>query len=257
MYRKISMVVLIAIAFCSCSAFADDLNPAGFRGLPGSVFAEFDFNDGGVDPSPPTNFSWAEGPGGEPLHPSDPCILFNPEFFVWQNGTWVNTFLKPAFMRIKLPNIIDDFEVKIIHLQITWVYEGMSPPPTVVFVDGEDAEDGPLSDVVIKEGQTLNMGLMRHTSYNIRIEPNPDWETIDVLVRPDMGIKQVVVDTISIPGFVLGDANNDGEINLLDVAPFINLVANSVWTPTVDTNEDGNVNLLDVEPFIQILGGAG
>ena len=53
--------------------------------------------------------------------------------------------------------------------------------------------------------------------------------------------------------FEIGDVNADRLINLLDVAPFIDLIANSGFECQADVNEDLAVDLLDVEPFITIL----
>lgn len=55
------------------------------------------------------------------------------------------------------------------------------------------------------------------------------------------------------PDVLLGDVNLDGAVNLLDVAPFVDLVSEGFFQPEGDTNEDGSVNLLDVAPFIAIL----
>lgn len=65
--------------------------------------------------------------------------------------------------------------------------------------------------------------------------------------RP-VGIK--VVDD---PGILLGDANQDGEVNLLDIQPFATTIAISQFCVNSDINRDGIVNLLDVEPFIFLL----
>ncbi len=55
--------------------------------------------------------------------------------------------------------------------------------------------------------------------------------------------------------FVLGDINGDGVVNLLDVAPFVELISTNTFLPEADINGDGEVNLLDVEPFIELLSG--
>jgi hypothetical protein len=56
-------------------------------------------------------------------------------------------------------------------------------------------------------------------------------------------------------GFVLGDLNGDGLINLLDVAPFITALVTGKYLPAADINGDGVVNLLDVQPFVDLLAG--
>jgi hypothetical protein len=54
---------------------------------------------------------------------------------------------------------------------------------------------------------------------------------------------------------VLGDVNLDGVVNLLDVAPFVELLSSGVYQAEADTNMDGVVNLLDVDSFVDLLGG--
>ena len=55
--------------------------------------------------------------------------------------------------------------------------------------------------------------------------------------------------------FLLGDINHDGIVNLLDVAPFVELISTGEYNAAADINLDGAVNLLDVGPFIDVLGG--
>ena len=50
-----------------------------------------------------------------------------------------------------------------------------------------------------------------------------------------------------------GDVNQDGVVNLLDVAPFIDLLTNGVFQAEADINNDGAVDLLDVAPFVDLL----
>ena len=54
---------------------------------------------------------------------------------------------------------------------------------------------------------------------------------------------------------ILGDVNCDGEVNLLDVAPFVDAISSGNYNAKADCNQDGSVNLLDVDPFIAILSG--
>ena len=53
--------------------------------------------------------------------------------------------------------------------------------------------------------------------------------------------------------FPLGDVNRDGEVNLLDVGPFVELLAANQYQVEADINQDGSLNLLDVCPFIDLL----
>ena len=54
---------------------------------------------------------------------------------------------------------------------------------------------------------------------------------------------------------VLGDVNLDCNVNLLDVAPFVDRISNGTFQVEADVNEDGLVNLLDVAPFVELLTG--
>ena len=54
---------------------------------------------------------------------------------------------------------------------------------------------------------------------------------------------------------LLGDVNLDGLVNLLDVQPFVAIIAAGEFQNEADINLDGFVNLLDVQPFVDILTG--
>ena len=58
-------------------------------------------------------------------------------------------------------------------------------------------------------------------------------------------------------GTLLGDLNGDGEFNLLDVQPFVDLISSAGFDPAGDFNGDGMVNLLDVGGFVDGLSGGG
>ena len=54
---------------------------------------------------------------------------------------------------------------------------------------------------------------------------------------------------------LLGDVNLDGAVDLLDVAPFVELLTNGRFQVEADINQDGEVDLLDVAPFVDLLTG--
>ena len=54
---------------------------------------------------------------------------------------------------------------------------------------------------------------------------------------------------------ILGDLNGDAEVSLLDIMPFVSLLAMGDYAPLADINQDNEVDLLDVEPFVAILVG--
>ena len=53
--------------------------------------------------------------------------------------------------------------------------------------------------------------------------------------------------------FLLGDVNQDGAVNFLDIAPLIQVLTSSSFEPSADTDKDGQVNFLDIAGFIQLL----
>jgi hypothetical protein len=59
-----------------------------------------------------------------------------------------------------------------------------------------------------------------------------------------------------VPDVILGDVNQDGNVDLLDVAPFVEILTGGVYDVRADMNCDGVVDLLDVESFVAILGGS-
>ena len=54
---------------------------------------------------------------------------------------------------------------------------------------------------------------------------------------------------------MIGDVNQDGSIDLLDVGPFVDLLTSGEFLCEADVNEDMGVNLLDVGPFVELLTG--
>ena len=58
-------------------------------------------------------------------------------------------------------------------------------------------------------------------------------------------------------GALLGDVNQDGQINLLDVGPFVTRITQGSFQAEADVNEDGLVDLLDITRFVDLLTGNG
>jgi len=55
------------------------------------------------------------------------------------------------------------------------------------------------------------------------------------------------------PQIMLGDCNLDGDVDFLDISPFIAVLASNGFLAEADCNEDGVVTFLDISPFIAIL----
>jgi len=55
---------------------------------------------------------------------------------------------------------------------------------------------------------------------------------------------------------LLGDVNQDGVVDFLDISPFIALLSTGEFLTEADVNQDEAVDFLDISPFIEILSGA-
>ena len=53
--------------------------------------------------------------------------------------------------------------------------------------------------------------------------------------------------------FLLGDVNQDGVVDFLDIQPFINLLSSQTFQDEADIDGNGVVNFLDIAPFIFVL----
>jgi len=58
------------------------------------------------------------------------------------------------------------------------------------------------------------------------------------------------------PQALLGDCDLNGEVNFLDIAPFIASLSSGDFLAQADCDESGEVNFLDIAPFIAVLSGS-
>ena len=61
--------------------------------------------------------------------------------------------------------------------------------------------------------------------------------------------------TLTVTLEVLGDVNQDGLVNILDIAPFVGVLSSQTFQAEADIDQNGVVNFLDISPFINILAG--
>ena len=57
--------------------------------------------------------------------------------------------------------------------------------------------------------------------------------------------------------FLLGDINQDGVVNFLDISPFISRLQTGIFLAEADIDGNGLVNFLDISPFISLLSAQG
>jgi hypothetical protein len=73
----------------------------------------------------------------------------------------------------------------------------------------------------------------------------------------DAGAVYVYEGPAVIPEPMLGDVNGDGQVNGLDVDPFVDVLLSGPYQREADMNEDQVVNGLDVDPFVAAVLGGG
>ena len=75
------------------------------------------------------------------------------------------------------------------------------------------------------------------------------------LTGVERGVVQAFLASFDVEvSFQLGDVNCDGEVDLLDIQPFVDLLIAGGFSEKADINMDGIVSLLDVSLFVQLLG---
>ena len=85
--------------------------------------------------------------------------------------------------------------------------------------------------------------------------PNGGWPDSD-LTESGLFVREIIRDwnaCVEEDSVLLGDCNQDGRVDFLDISPFINTLSSGVFLAEADTNQDGRIDFLDISPFIVIL----
>lgn len=64
---------------------------------------------------------------------------------------------------------------------------------------------------------------------------------------------RIVLSDFEAIDFSVGDVNRDGEVNLSDIAAFVEVLSAGFYQTEADINQDGTVNLQDVPAFVELL----
>lgn len=77
----------------------------------------------------------------------------------------------------------------------------------------------------------------------------------------ETGNDEMEIDNFEIVGnladdLLLGDVNRDGQVNFLDISPFISALSSGEVLDEADIDENGVVNFLDIAPFINLLASS-
>jgi hypothetical protein len=178
-----ALLLGIGVAFSTGPAFADDVNPPTWRGLPGTTFGQWEFSTSDPNPLPEPGYVY---PWGLPTISIQPSFMgtWQPEYYGRQ-GVWPLAGL----VTTTIPNQPLALDYKDIWVQLTWIGVGPYSRPVVA-----ETRFGVASTVV---SEMPLPGGWYNTTYLMHLTPNPNWETVKV--SGSVYIDEMVIDTICAP----------------------------------------------------------
>ena len=102
-------------------------------------------------------------------------------------------------------------------------------------------------DDTVGQQSLVSFDMTPGTRYDIRVGGFRSTDSIS------SGSEGNIVVISAFDALVKGDLNLDGEVDFLDITPFIELLSNMAFQAEADCNCDGRVNFADISPFIEIL----
>lgn len=193
MKKLLSITILLLVGGV---AFADDLNPPSWRGLPGSTLTQWEFLTDSATPTPEIQVN-PFGSARIMVYPTHPWQLY------WggRQGVWALSGL----MDIEIDNSPVLNPVKYIQIQLTWAGE-FNSPAAVPTIDVKGGLPTGVVDGVEISRNTVNLEptgvtgvdpFWHHTTYLFEITPNPFIDFIDI--GGSVWVDELVIDTICIP----------------------------------------------------------
>lgn len=188
--NKIKFIcVVICLVVFSNTVCGDDLNPPSYRDDPLSVSAHWVADDTGLSAEP---YEWWA------VDDSDPSTYLyegiNPRMSIMSST-------EDKEYHFDVPNFVDELPLKKVRVQLTW--EGTTYPSKLnVSGYGYDPEKAFAFSPTLTYSSTPLVFTQPDGGYqyfDLEFRPNPDYETVSVYTTPEMELKQVVIDTISIP----------------------------------------------------------
>jgi hypothetical protein len=188
--KKLLFLFALMLLLCAVAASADDLFPPPWRGQPGSTWQLWEFSTPDPNPMPDAGYN----PYGVPYVQIYPGVgqVYWPEL----NGR-VGVWPLSGEAWIEIPNRPEPLPFKDIYIQLTWEEQAPGNRPMVGTTAPQGVEGTLLQEIPLE-------GLWKHSIYTIRLQPNPDRETI--LITGGVDVDQLVIDTICYvpePGSIL------------------------------------------------------
>ncbi len=185
----LAVALVCAVAFPAVS-FADDLNPPPWRGQPGTTMQEWRFLTDNPTPLPDVSYN----PYGQPSAQVWPGT--GQQWWpIWggRPGVWPLSGAAEFY----IPNAPPPNPYKDIWIQLTWAKQAFVSEPLFSSIPGGTIEL--LNQQVLgPTGEPPPAGAeWYHSTYLIRIYPNPAFETIRL--DGTIMVDQIVIDTICVP----------------------------------------------------------
>ncbi len=184
------------------AAFADDFAPPWYRGLPLSVYAEWEFTQpiAGFDIYPEV-FSSVGGNGTLYDGFATKAELESPNDWTWVpgdgDGGIAPTTTFGGVISFKVQNFIDQEPEKLLRIQFTFDNPLAFQPPEFIGAEGVFQGEPP----ILVPGSVVGGAVVdgRHVYWDLLFQPNPNWEHIDVIIPFGTVLDEVVIDSVSIP----------------------------------------------------------
>jgi hypothetical protein len=182
LFRTVSLAAVM-VCLTVGSALADDLNPPAWRGGARTTFGEWEFSTSNSTPSPEAGYLY---PWGLPTTQVTPG-LFQNWMDTWdgRQGVWPLS----GEIDVTIPNNPEPLPYKDIWIQLTWAQQAPN-----VYPDVSETRFNVPSTLI---EQTPLPGGWYHSTYEIILQPNPDWEKI--LITGAINVDEMVIDTRCVP----------------------------------------------------------
>ncbi len=190
MKRILFALVVVCVSLSATCAFGDDLYPPPWRGQPGTTYQQWQFLTADQAAVPDV----VNNPYGAP------SAQVWPGTGQWWWPVWggrVGVWPLSGAIELYIPNRPNGGEYKDIWLQLTWAKQAYASVPIVSTLPQGSVELISEIDIGPTNEPPPAGANWWHSTYNIRIYPNPDFETIRI--DGTIMVDQIVVDTICIP----------------------------------------------------------
>jgi hypothetical protein len=208
-----ALIAFIVISGWRLPAIADDLNPPGYRGLPRSTSAEWDFLT-----DQPTNNIQPDGTSvplvvGDTQPQLDAAFTGDPHpsgnRFGGPSVAWTGAISNGGYQAtgpssvdrglvFNVPNWIDEEPLKRLRIQVT--YQGPAPTTDVIGALGIPGSSDNVVEQFVTRVTDTSPSLPAGMSYfydDWTCRPNPDWEQVVIYMSDGTFVDQVVIDSVS------------------------------------------------------------